>query len=94
VMSYEEELIRKCLFDTDCFPDEICVGTGIDWSWKGGTHRFGRCVKKERALIKIHGEIDDRSCDYCISKIGRFFYLKGAVLPPYHEHCRCWAEMF
>jgi hypothetical protein len=94
VVSYEEELMRSCLFDSDCASDEKCVGAGYDWSWKGGVRRYGKCMKKGRKSVQIHGVIDDRTCAYCLGMIGRYFYLDGAVLPPYHKHCRCWPEMF
>jgi hypothetical protein len=90
---YECEIIRTCRYDSDCYPNEICIGAGIDWSWRGGKYRFGHCVMKGREIVTIRGVIDENTCDYCLSKIGNMYYLDEVNLPKYHKHCRCWAEI-
>jgi hypothetical protein len=93
------ELIRKCLDNSDCEPGEICVGAyeglGIPDPWYGPpwVTEWGRCAQPDRKLVEIKGVIDDETCDYCLDKIGKFYYLDEGNLPPYHYECRCWADI-
>ena len=100
VVSFQEELSRKCRNNSDCGAGEICVGAsfglGIPDPWYGApfVQTWGVCIRKERKneVIKIEGVVDDRTCDYCLGQIGNYYLIGTATLPPYHKHCRCWAE--
>ena len=73
-----------CLSNSDCPPEWVCV-------FSPRTEK-GTCVKRGDIAVQIAGVIDERTCDYCRSQIGRVGSLASMDLPPYHKHCRCTVE--
>lgn len=78
----QEPTPEGCFSDSDCPGGQICVPGP-----EGGT-----CTEESVSLI-IRGQLDNRTCNYCRSQFGTFRSLDSHNLPPFHDHCRCWAEL-
>jgi Cys-rich repeat protein len=79
---YVDATPEGCFSDSDCPSGQICVPGP-----EGGT-----CTEESVSLI-IRGFLDNRACDYCRAQFGTIRALYSHNLPPFHEHCRCWAEL-
>jgi hypothetical protein len=84
-----------CWGDWNCPDGQVCRGQYITWPADqfplGLEWGQGICVEADTRLIRIEGIDDEKTCEYCKNmwkKVGK----EGEInLPPYHEHCRCWA---
>jgi Cys-rich repeat protein len=72
---------KSCYQHSDCPLGQIC-------SFEQGYKR-GVCISVKELPIAISGVLDDRTCPYCRSQIGKTGFLDMISLPPYHKHCRC-----
>jgi len=99
-----EEEEEGCWDTSECPEGMECKGANYRTVWVQEKWPLGHlekrgdrgiCVAKYEGVIKIKGITDFKTCDYCLSMIGRTFREgKGeAKLPPYHKHCRCWSEV-
>lgn len=72
----------RCYNNKHCPPGHIC-------SFERGDRRKGVCISVKELPIVISGVLDERTCSYCRSQIGKTGFLDMISLPPYHKHCRC-----
>ena len=88
-----------CWDSDECPEGMVCKGANYTTVWvqgwplghleKRGTK--GICVNPGEGVVVIEGIQDFKTCNYCLSMIGKTFRRREtAILPPYHNHCRCW----